>query len=141
LFTGLSGARFKRNGESLKARRAVLSAILFALPLAYLISSAVNKFLPGSRWIVFVAAVLFWVNGVIQVTLRNIGSGEKGPDAVFSDPNNWDPAELPAEFRSLTRGMTLDELFSRAGPCTRITQTGAARYDLPSGGFIEVFPE
>lgn len=41
----------------------------------------------------------------------------------------------------MTRGMTLDELFSSAGPCTRVTHAGAARYDLPSGGFIEVFPE
>jgi hypothetical protein len=37
--------------------------------------------------------------------------------------------------------MTLDELFRRTGPCTRITQAGVVRYDLPSGGLIEVFPE
>jgi hypothetical protein len=125
----------------LKEGAPYLSAILFALPLAYSISWAVNKFWPGSRWIVFAAVVLFWVNGVIQVIFRNLRSGEKVPNAVFADPKNWDPAELPAEFQSLTRGMTLDEVFSLAGPCTRVTETGVACYDLPSGGFLEVFPE
>lgn len=82
----LNHKRMKLIVRVLKHGAPYFSAILFALPLAYIISWAVNKFWPGSRWIVFVAVVLFWVNGVIQVILRNIRSGEKALTLSFPTP-------------------------------------------------------
>jgi hypothetical protein len=121
--------------------RRYAGTVLFAIPLGFIISWGINKFWAGSQLVVFVAVVICWLSGVIQVIVRDVRQGDENINAVFSDPRNWNSADLPIEFRSITHAMTLGEVVGRVGPYTRVTETGVVRYDLPSGGFVAVFPE
>jgi hypothetical protein len=84
---------------------------------------------------------IWWLIGVAQLFLREARSSDDSDRAVFADPENWTPADLPMEFHSITRQTTLDEVFRMIGPCTRLTPTGLVRYDLPSGSVVVLFPD
>jgi hypothetical protein len=105
--------------------------LLFGILMAWVISRLVGRFFPDARTAALIILVLFWLSGFVQIVVRDIrGVPER---SVFADPSAWAPQELPAEFRFITRGMTVEEVIARAGAYTRITQTGLVQYDLPDG--------
>jgi hypothetical protein len=105
--------------------------LLFGILMAWIVSHLVGRFFPAARTGTLIILVLFWLTGFVQVVVRDIrGVPDRG---VFIDPSRWSPQELPAEFRFITCGMTVEEVVARAGAYTRITETGLVRYDLPDG--------
>jgi hypothetical protein len=94
---------------------------------------------------------------LVWLTENNTGVSagicESGPDphatyhvgdterTVFAHPEQWQPQELPQEFRFITRESTVQEVVDSVGPYTRVTETALVCYDLPSGGALFLFPE
>src|ERR1041385_2715703 len=102
---------------------------------AFFIAVLVSKIWPHAYRPVFIGLVLFWFVGLVGVIVRDIRSRDA---AVFSDPSHWRAAELPLEFRFITRETTLGELERTLGPSSPVADTGAVRYDLGSGGALFV---
>jgi hypothetical protein len=118
-----------------------LGGIAFGGVAAWIISQLVGRFWPGAQLSVFVVLVIIWLSGFAQVLLRDIRVGSETERAVFADPKQWQPQELPQEFRFITRESTVQEVVDTVGPYTRVTESGLVRYDLPSGGALFLFPE
>jgi hypothetical protein len=111
-------------GTIIEYARRYAGTVLFAIPLGFVISWGTNKFWAGSQLIVFVAVVICWLSGAIQVIVRDVRQGDESIHPVFSDPRNWNSADLPIDFRSITHAMTLGQLVGRVGPYMRVTETG-----------------
>jgi hypothetical protein len=108
--------------------------LLLGILMAWVVSHLVGKFVPAAETGTLILFVLFWLTGCAQI----IVSDTRGvPDrSVFADPSKWSPQQLPAEFRFITRGMTVEDVVARTGAYTRITQSGLVLYDLPDGGAL-----
>ncbi len=100
---------------------------------AFFIAVLVSKIWPDAYRPVFIGLVLFWLVGLVGVVVRDVRSRDA---AVFSDPSDWRPTELPLEFRFVTHETSLQELERRLGAPIPVADTGSVRYDLPSGGAL-----
>jgi hypothetical protein len=118
-----------------------LGGIAFGIVAAWIVSQFVARFWPGAQMAVFVVLVITWFSGFAQVLVRDIRAGSDTERAVFAHPEQWQPQELPPEFRFITGESTVQEVVDTVGPYTRVTETGLVRYDLPSGGALFLFPE
>jgi hypothetical protein len=118
-----------------------LGGIAFGVVAAWVVSQFVGKFWPSAQLTVFVVLVVIWLSGFVQVLVRDIRAGSDPERPVFADPEQWQPQELPREFRFITRESTVQEVVDTVGPYIRVTETGLVRYDLPSGGALFLFPE
>jgi hypothetical protein len=123
---------------TLERMRRYGGALIFGVVAAFLVASLVAKFWPGAKNTVFIALVIFWLMGLVQIVVRDIRSRDA---AAFANTEKWCTEELPQEFRFITRDTTLEELAATLGPYRPVADTGNVRYDLPSGGAIVVFPE
>ena len=115
--------------------------IAFGVVAAWIVSQFAARFWPGAQLTVFVVLVVIWLSGFAQILVRDIRAGGDTEREVFAHPEQWQPQELPQEFRFITRESTVQEVVDVVGPYTRVTQTGLVRYDLPSGGALFLFPE
>jgi hypothetical protein len=103
---------------------------------AFLIAAVIGKWWPDARNMVFFGLVFFWLMGIVQVVFQEW----RGTSArEFEDPRQWDPKELPREFRFITHRTTRRDLTSELGEYVDVADTDVGRYDLPSGGAIFVF--
>ena len=100
-----------------------------------------GRFWPNARFPLFIGLLIFWLTGFLYVLIRDLGAGSEADRAVFARPEDWDPKELPQEFRFITHDSALSDVIERLGPCTRSARNDTLRYDLPSGGAVLIFPE
>lgn len=100
---------------------------------AFFVAAIVGRTWPAASGWVFIGLVAFWFLGLVGVVLQDIRSRDA---AVFSDPSHWRAAELPLEFRFITRETTLGDLEHSLGPSSPVADTSAVRYDLGSGGAL-----
>ena len=114
------------------------SALLTGFVGAFFLALFADKLWPGTFHIVFFALSAFWLLGGATAAFQEFRSRDA---AVFSDPQDWVCAELPREFRFITRDTTLENLATELGPYRSVADTGAVRYDLPSGGAIFIYSE
>src|SRR5436190_9064749 len=111
--------RFRRYG----------STFVTGVVAAFFVAAIVGRIWPGASRPVFIGLVAFWLLGLVGVVVRDVRSRDA---AVFSDPSQWRAAELPVEFRFITRETTLDDLERSLGQTSPVADTGAVRYDLGS---------
>jgi hypothetical protein len=118
-----------------------LVGIAFGVIAAWIVSQFATRFWHNAQLTVFVVLVIIWLSGFAQVLVRDIRAGGDTERTVFAHPEQWQPQELPQEFRFITRESTVQEVVDSVGPYTRVTETALVCYDLPSGGALFLFPE
>ena len=109
--------RFRRYG----------GAFIAEVILSFFVAVLVSKVWPNAFLTVFFGLVAFWLVGLVGVVVRDIRSRDA---AVFANPSHWTAAELPLEFRFITRETTLEDLERSLGPASPVADTGAVRYAL-----------
>src|SRR5437660_7295119 len=93
-----------------------LGGLLLCLTGSLLASSIVGRFWPDARFPLFIGLSIFWLSGFLYVLTRDMAAGGDEERAVFQNPEQWDPKELPCEFRFITRSSTLENVVDSVGP-------------------------
>ena len=101
--------------------------------VSFFVAAIVGRIWPNAFRPVFIGLVAFWLLGLVGVIVRDVRSRDA---AVFSDASRWSVAELPLEFRFITRDTTLEDVERSIGPSSPVADTGVVRYDLGSGGAL-----
>ena len=104
--------------------------------IAFFIARLASNLWPDAFYWIFFSLVVFWLVGAVGALFKDYRSRDS---AVFSDPAQWRPEELPHEFRFITHATTLQELEPALGPYHVVADIGAIRYELGASGALFVF--